>query len=1012
MINDIERAKLFKYFKPYYIIDNNCEEGFYIKYFIKYNEYLVFESDVFYNLIANKHSSKTSYNSLLNKAKPLELIHAIQSELKNSFEGDFQKAKDKFYEKEREKIIEQFKNEISEFSTNSLKEDSHKLLKNKLVNLEYHLNFAYDEIELSLKVGIDKFYVVSNIEKFISLIARKEDYTYGKNLTFNHSIDNFHPRERKFIELLYLFANYNVTNKAILLNYKKINLVMDILKNRKIYVNEKLMLVRLDKFPGKIFIDKDYILHTTFAKNSVLFEGLQNTVYIFDFDNGVIDYVDKDSCNIGLISLLKKYDGFDIKPILNEFKKDIYSAYQEDISIDESITKDFKVDVIKIEAYFDYVDGIIEVKPRFLKNNQEIDLKSAYSNFADKNRIEKFNYMLKEMSFEDNVLKDSDAIYAFFTTDFTPLKRICDVYLSESILSKQVIQFKPPVIRVKYENNLLSFLLEESNYSNEELYKILKAIRSKRKYFILNKDTIIDLTDNENNNFNNLVTDLKLNEKELKKEVVKPLYQSFKLQNYPNNVSLDSHVEEIINNLANFKNANFDIPKLNAELRQYQKEGFYWLKILSNYNLGGILADDMGLGKTLEMIALLKSDEKEMPSLIVCPKSLIFNWHSEFAKFDPDAKVIEIYGGVNERKNIINKIDYNKKIIYITSYDSLRNDDYNKDKAFNYLIIDEGQYIKNIKAKKTQSVKELKAIHKFALTGTPIENNTLDLWSLFDYIMPDYLQELSVFKTSSNDENFLMNLSKKIAPFILRRTKKEVLKDLPNKYERIVTADLSEEQLKIYDAYVLKAKDTFNNSDNAMIAILSIITRLRQICVDPRTFIDNYYGTSGKIEILKNLLDEYIANNHKILIFSQFVSALEILEKELKTKNISYYKLTGDTSAKERVELANKFNNNDIPVFLISLKAGGTGLNLIGADTIIHLDPWWNVSAENQATDRSHRIGQTKNVEVIKLICRNTIEQRVIELQNIKKDLIDKLISDNDSSITKLSKDDLAYILS
>ena len=280
--------------------------------------------------------------------------------------------------------------------------------------------------------------------------------------------------------------------------------------------------------------------------------------------------------------------------------------------------------------------------------------------------------------------------------------------------------------------------------------------------------------------------------------------------------------------------------------------------------------------------------------------------------------------------------------------------------------------------------------------------------------MPDYLPELSEFKTSANnnDETFLTNLSRKIAPFILRRSKKEVLTDLPNKYERVLTAELTLEQQKMYDAFVLKAKDTMINEDNSIIAILSIITRLRQICVDPKTFIDDYDGGSGKIDILLDLIDEYMANNHKMLVFSQFVSAFEIIEKKLKNKKISYYKLTGETNAKERIDLANKFNNNNVPVFLISLKAGGTGLNLIGADTIIHLDPWWNVAAENQATDRSHRIGQTKNVEVIKLICRNTIEQRVVELQNIKKDLIDKLISKDDSSITKLSKEDLAFILS
>ena len=327
------------------------------------------------------------------------------------------------------------------------------------------------------------------------------------------------------------------------------------------------------------------------------------------------------------------------------------------------------------------------------------------------------------------------------------------------------------------------------------------------------------------------------------------------------------------------------------------------------------------------------------------------------------------------------------------------------------MVIDEAQYIKNIEALKTRKVKEIKANHKVALTGTPIENNLLDLWSIFDFIMPKYLDGITSFKSNCQQEEYINLISKKISPFILRRTKKEVLKDLPAKSERIISYEMSPEQRKLYDAICLKAKNELDETGKAF-NVLHLLTRLRQICVSPSLFVETYKGTSGKIDGLLSLITEYIGSGHRILLFSQFVQALDLIENELQKINIEYFKLTGATTAEKRVQYMNEFNANDrVKIFLISLKAGGTGLNLIGADTIIHLDPWWNVASENQASDRAYRIGQTRNVEVIKLILENSIEERVIELQQIKKDLIDKVISDDDSSITNLSKEDIEFLL-
>jgi SNF2 family DNA or RNA helicase len=422
--------------------------------------------------------------------------------------------------------------------------------------------------------------------------------------------------------------------------------------------------------------------------------------------------------------------------------------------------------------------------------------------------------------------------------------------------------------------------------------------------------------------------------------------------------------------------------------------------------MGGILADDMGLGKTIQMIALLKSDKAKKPSIVICPKSLVFNWASEFARFDGSTKVMTIYGSDARRSELIAAINGKEKVVYVTSYDSLRNDISKYACEFNYVILDEAQYIKNVNALKTKSVKELKASHRFALTGTPIENSVVDLWSIFDFIMPGYFEELSRFRDSQTQL-----IARKAAPFILRRVKEDVLEDLPAKYERILTAEMNTKQRKIYDAMRQEARIALQAGGKAF-DLLPYLTRLRQVCVDPAMFIEDYQGGSGKMDMLAALIPEYLQDGHRILIFSQFVKALEEVQEMLGKMGIPTYFLSGATSAKDRLDMMDSFNNGSgTDVFLISLKAGGTGLNLTGADTVIHLDPWWNVAAENQASDRTHRIGQTRNVEVIKLIASESIEQRVVELQDLKKEVIKQVISDDDGSITSASLEDIAFVL-
>ncbi|MBR5997456.1 MAG: DEAD/DEAH box helicase, partial [Bacilli bacterium] len=626
--------------------------------------------------------------------------------------------------------------------------------------------------------------------------------------------------------------------------------------------------------------------------------------------------------------------------------------------------------------------------------------------------------ILSSYGFFDHVLSDGGQVWDFLNSTLENLQKVAEVYFSKELDSRKTSSFTSPNITIKKDGSMLEVLVDGSIYSDEELKTILIGLKRKKK-FVKIGDNFINLMSDDTKEFYNLAKDLDLiseNSLHSKKEL--PLYYAFKAYGKDNSfLSMDSYLDDVFNELKNFSTSNIEIPKINGELRSYQIDGVKWLNVLYKYSLGGILADDMGLGKTIETIAFINSIKQDKPILIVSPKSLVFNWVSEFNKFASDIPVFAIIGTVEERKKIIKKIKNDKFGVYFISYDSLRNEFENlTDITFDVCILDEAQFIKNMHAKKTGAVKQINALHTIALTGTPIENNIYDLWSIFDFLMPHYLLDYEDFKDSyEHNEEYYEIVRDKVAPFILRRRKEDVLKDLPEKYEVIITTEMSQEQRKLYDAFRLQAKEQLKSKEGGskIMEVLSIITRLRQICVDPSTFVDNFTGESGKITALKDIIQDKMKDGHRFLIFSQFVSALNIVKDEIEKMGIKYFMITGDTSAKERLRICNDFNKDEeYKIVLISLKAGGTGLNLVGADVVIHLDPWWNYSAESQASDRAHRIGQTRSVEVIKLIAENSIEEKVVNLQNEKKELVDKVISDNDSSIKSLSIKDLKSILS
>ena len=586
-------------------------------------------------------------------------------------------------------------------------------------------------------------------------------------------------------------------------------------------------------------------------------------------------------------------------------------------------------------------------------------------------------------------------------------KETNDEYIDENITINPNITLDISQSR----NGYMGMKLDIEGVDSNEYREIFSSYKNNNRLYRMKNGAYLDLKDNDLEQAFKLIDILNI-------------YNDFDNMKIPNNKAIylekliededlsfvngSKYVSNVVKKFDKVKSKNYEVPKdLNATLRDYQVSGFEFFKTLSDYQFGGILADEMGLGKTIQTIAFLLSN-KDKKNIVITPTALIYNWKNELEKFAPTLKVGLLHAAKSEREKILDNID-NYDVI-LTTYTTYKNDiDKYKNINFDYCIIDEAQNIKNPDAIITKAIKNVNAKVKFALTGTPIENNLMELWSIFDFIMPGYLYNKSKFKSIfvNNDKN-IIELKNLIKPFILRRTKKEVITELPDKIEQKIIIDLEKEHKRAYKGYVnlITRKIKENNQDN--ITVFSYLTKLRQLCLSPELMVKNYQGKNSKLDVLINIIND--SSDEKILVFSQFTKVLEVIGKRLNEENISYSYLDGKTSAKDRVKLVEEFNTNNNKVFLISLKAGGTGLNLTSANIVVHFDPWWNPAVEDQASDRAHRIGQKNVVNVIKLIAKGTAEERVINLQETKKELIEDVINgnlDNSSTLKNLSKDDI-----
>ena len=719
------------------------------------------------------------------------------------------------------------------------------------------------------------------------------------------------------------------------------------------------------------------------------------------------------------------YDNLNQEEIEKVIPKELYVKVYLDYDKNNYVIADIRFGYDSFE-FNPFKEENIEIARDVLKESEVMDIfiKTGFMYDKDNSRL---------------ILTNDEMIYNFLTNDIEQYMKKFEVLVTEDFKQKQIKQPKVSNIGVKIENNLLEVNFDGLGFELSELKDIMDKYKLKKKFHRLKNGEFIDLEENETMNLlENLKTNLDIDFKEIEQGDIKlPIFRSLYLDRLLKdskirNVTKDDTYKNMIDRIDNKDiDENVELPTgLNASLRNYQETGFKWLKTLDSYNFGGILADDMGLGKTIQLVSVIlsyienceKNAIEPKASLVICPSSLTLNWYNEIKKFAPSLKVMLINGNAQERKNKIQKIEeYN---VVIASYDILKRDiDIYKDKKyeFKYVIADEAQYIKNNNTQNFKAIKEIQAETRYALTGTPIENSLSELWSIFDFVMPGYLFSYKKFKelyetpiVKDEDGSAMRKLKMLIEPFILRRIKEDVLTELPDKTITILNNEMEDEQEKIYMSYMAQVKEeieteiSINGFEKSQIKILSLLMRLRQICCHPGLFIENYKGESSKLNQCIQIVKDAIESGHKILLFSGYTSMFEIIEEEFKKENISYYKLTGQTKVGDRIRLVDEFNENpDIKVFLISLKAGGTGLNLIGADMVIHYDPWWNLSAENQATDRTYRIGQKKNVQVYKLITKNSIEEKIYELQQKKAKLIDNMLSTNETFINRLSKDEI-----
>ncbi len=889
-------------------------------------------------------------------------------------------------------------------------------------------------------IVMGKTYAVSDMRKFIKSINNQEELQFGKNIKLNNY--KFSSEDIKVLHFI-----ENIIENSIILTNK--------LSYRQLIVPEVTLVEILQYFNGKrIDLDgKSLIVNKDFVDYNLKI-AMEQEQLVVDFSKLYLKYIPVGNLNRLFIEEDKliindENHAFYIEPFIKlqpQTKMKVPASYiplvmqqiitplnqtgsikiakelnfeQHESDLEIIITVDTKGDSLITYVDFKYgeytytYDGLAKFTNKvFVKRDYDQEFNVLKYLFdIEHTKIASVTDKVGYIEYEYEYAK-FDLLYEILPQ----LKQYATINLSDEVKNMQVNFDEEPIelnLKSTKKINYFAFDFNFDKLNHREIRKIIREANSDQKYFVNKQKQFIDLTDKKIINQLSVIDQIKTYEA---KNKTVPLYQALYWHQLSNELFPRYNVDKIISKTIEQLNSPVTInnlDKFNGELRDYQLQGVEFLKRLHNSGFSGILADEMGLGKTIQVIAFLV-EMKITNSLIVVPKALILNWEREIKKFAPHLKV-NVINGIKD-KRIDQITDASNYDITISSYSMVRQDiDFHKDNTYEYVIIDEAQYIKNPNAQNTQSLKMLNVNHRLALSGTPIENNVMELWSIFDFLMPGYLLTKSEFNNyfykeiKLENKERLLQLKKQVDPFILKRNKSAVLKELPAKQEIPMYTELTEEQATLYASYVKAYQEQIENEDFSgnKIQILSMLTRLRQLAIHPQMFVKDYTGESAKMEVIKELVSELIANNQKVLIFSQFTSMLVLIQKELRKMKVKNLYLDGKTSAHERQDLIDEFNGSDTEVFLISLKAGGYGLNLTSASAVIHVDPWWNKSVERQAEDRVHRIGQKQNVSVYKIITTNTIEEKIYELQNQKDDLIETILDEQKTNINQMNKEQL-----
>lgn len=893
-----------------------------------------------------------------------------------------------------------------------------------------------DSLIVVLKVMTEnQGYVIKNIETFLNAINHHESIKYGKHFEFIHSEDAFDDDSLDILAFVReCFRKNQLIQKgivkALIVNGEHLDQFYDLMNALPSAYCDIAFDRKEYHIPLEIKQDGDaYILD--FNDYKEFNDVILSPSYIYTYGDDVLyryEFHQNDKAILFIQKLIDSRGGLYIsKASLMDFYKYILVDLMEDIELDTHLFDEYhqenvinlygdmtKDDQICIQLEYIYDDGIAY---GFDESNQH---KSKEADLIE-------NYLRPYIEdIEDHVIYlqyDHEFAYQFMKEGLPYLSAYCQIYVSDALKSLSTSQAMHIQIGVSISHGLLTMNIESVDVNKDEIYDILKAYKKKRKFYKLKNGKLLSLENRELKELDDLTNSLQLKSQDFMADNIEvPAYRLFELDNMMHKESLMSYSrsEEFSQWVDDLEMDSHDYPIPQAYqsiLREYQVDGYQWLRLMQHYGFGGILADDMGLGKTLQVIVYLESMKGQGTHMVITPASLLLNWQDEIEKFSASMNVLCIYGQKNQRDEYIQKID--QYDVIITSYDYLRRDVDLYDKyEFHTIVIDEAQYIKNPKTRNAISVKKLKAKQRFALTGTPIENSLAELWSIFDFLMPHYLYHYAYFLehferpiVKEHDEEKQEKLKQMISPFVLRRNKKDVLTELPDKIEQTLYLRFNDEEEKLYLGNLVQVnkslQEKLNMNQLGRIDILAMLTRLRQLCQDPRLLYEDVEEPSSKLKGCMELIHSLKENNKKILLFSSFTSVLHLIEEQCHKEHITYYLLDGSVPKEKRKQMVDNFQKDETTLFLISLKAGGSGLNLTSAQAVIHYDPWWNMSAKNQATDRAHRIGQKESVQVFSLIMKNTIEEKIMDLQNQKKNLADTFVEGNEGSISTMSVDDM-----